>query len=65
MQLQFSNLKGKHAAIGKYIIEAVDDNGYLTASVEEIAQAVDAEIEDVEDTLNFIQTFDPALRLET
>ena len=60
MQLQFSNLKGKHAAIGKYIIEAVDDNGYLTASVEEIAQAVDAEIEDVEDTLNFIQTFDPA-----
>ena len=60
MQLQFSNLKGKHAAIGKYIIEAVDDNGYLTASVEEIAQAVKAEIEDVEDTLNFIQTFDPA-----
>lgn len=60
MQLQFSNLKGKHAAIGKYIIEAVDDNGYLTASVEEIAKAVDAEIEDVEDTLNFIQTFDPA-----
>ncbi len=59
MQLQFSSLKGKHAAIGKYIIEAVDDNGYLTASVEEIAQAVKAEIEDVEDTLNFIQTFDP------
>lgn len=60
MQLQFSNLKGRQAAIGKYIIEAVDDNGYLTASVEEIAQAMSAQIEEVEDTLNFIQTFDPA-----
>lgn len=60
MQLQFSNLKGKKAAIGKYIIEAIDDNGYLTASVEEISQAMSAETEDVEDTLNFIQTFEPA-----
>ena len=59
MQLQFSNLKGRKAAIGKYIIEAVDDNGYLTASVEEIAQAMSAGIEEVEDTLNFIQTFEP------
>lgn len=59
MQLQFSSLKGKKAAIGKYIIEAIDDNGYLTASVQEISQAMNAEIEDVEDTLNFIQTFEP------
>lgn len=60
MQLQFSNLKGKTASIGKYIIEAIDDNGYLTASVEEISKAMGAKPDDVEDVLNFIQTFDPA-----
>ena len=59
MQLQFSNLKGKKAAVGKYIIEAVDDNGYLTVSVEEISRAMHTEIETVEEVLGFIQTFDP------
>ena len=59
MRLQFSNLKGKKAAVGKYIIEAVDDNGYLTVSVEEISRAMHTEIETVEEVLGFIQTFDP------
>ena len=59
MQLQFSSLKDTRAAIGRYIIEAVDDNGYLTLSVQEISEAMDVSVELVEETLNFIQTFDP------
>lgn len=59
MQLQFSSLKDTRAAIGRYIIEAVDDNGYLTLSVQEISEAMEVSVELVEETLNFIQTFDP------
>lgn len=58
-QLQFSKLSEQDQKIGQYIIEVIDDNGYLTMSVEEISKAVGAEIEAVEDVLNFIQTFDP------
>lgn len=58
-QLHLSNLKDIKAKIGRYIIEAIDDNGYLTADTAEIANALHVDIEQVEDTLNFIQTFDP------
>ncbi len=58
-QLQFSRLTGQMATIGRYIIEVIDDNGYLTMSVEEISKAVGADIDTVEEVLNFIQTFDP------
>ena len=58
-QLQFSRLTGQMAAIGRYIIEVIDDNGYLTMSVEEISKAVGADIDTVEEVLNFVQTFDP------
>ena len=57
-QLQFSRLTGQMAAIGRYIIEVIDDNGYLTMSVEEISKAVGADIDTVEEVLNFVQTFD-------
>lgn len=59
MQLHFSNLKVKEAAIGAYIIEAIDDNGYLTLSTEEIAQGLNIDEQIVEDVLNFVQTFEP------
>jgi RNA polymerase sigma-54 factor len=59
MQLELSNLKGKKLNIGRYIIEALDDNGYLTLSIEEVAQATHSAVGEVEDVLNFIQTFDP------
>lgn len=58
-QLHFSNLKDQAADIGRYIIEAIDENGYLTMSVEEISRAMHTDTETVEDVLNFIQTFDP------
>lgn len=58
-QLHLSNLNESKAAIGRYIIETIDDNGYLTVSIEEIAQALGVRTDLVETTLSFIQTFDP------
>lgn len=58
-QLQFSSLKDETALIGKYLIEAMDDNGYLTVSVEEVSEALHADPADVEEALNVIQTFEP------
>lgn len=58
-QLQFSKLKGEKLAIGKYIVEAIDDNGYLTVSVEEICDACHCDVDMCESVLGFIQTFDP------
>lgn len=59
LQLHFSSLKDQKFEIGRCIIEAIDDNGYLTSSVEEIAEFLSADTDVVEDVLNFIQTFDP------
>lgn len=59
VQLQFSSLKGRDAAIGRYMIECIDDNGYLTMSVDEIAEVMDTDAETVERILDVIQTFDP------
>lgn len=58
-QLHLSKLNDKKMEIGRYIIEAVDDNGYLTVTVEEIAKACHTDPEKVEATLTFIQSFDP------
>lgn len=58
-QLQFSKLKGEKLSVGKYIVEAIDDNGYLTVSVEEICKACGCDVDTCEDVLSFIQTFDP------
>lgn len=58
-QLQFSKLKGEKLSIGKYIVEAIDDNGYLTVSVEEICNECGCNVDTCEDVLSFIQTFDP------
>lgn len=59
VQLHFSNLKGKDSELGRYLIECIDDNGYLSMSEEEIAASMNAEKEDIERVLSVIQTFDP------
>lgn len=46
-------------ALGEYIIESLDENGYMTLSREEIADAAGASIEKVDRTVELIQTFDP------
>jgi len=46
--------------IGEEIIGNIDEDGYLTCSVEEIASTIDATVVDVERVLERIQHFDPA-----
>ena len=60
LQLTFSNLKGEDLKIGRYLIEAIDDNGYLTVTTEEVAKAFQVETEKVEEVLDVIQTFEPS-----
>ena len=60
IQLTFSKLKGEALKIGRYLVEAIDDNGYLTVGVEQVAKAFKTDAERVEDVLDVIQTFEPA-----
>ncbi len=59
-QLQFAPIKLKCRTIGKYIIESLDDNGYMTLTVEEIARALNVSQEKVEIVLDAIHGFEPA-----
>ncbi|MCI8609336.1 MAG: RNA polymerase factor sigma-54 [Firmicutes bacterium] len=60
LQLTFSSLKGQDLKIGRFLVEAIDDNGYLTVSTEEAAKMFHVETEKVEEILDVIQTFEPA-----
>ena len=60
LQLTFSSLKGQDLKIGRFLVEAIDDNGYLTVSAEEVAEAFQVSREKVEEVLDVIQTFEPA-----
>ena len=60
LQLTFSSLKGEELKIGRFLIEAIDDNGYLTVSTEEVAKVFHVDTEKVEAILDVIQTFEPA-----
>lgn len=46
--------------IGQMLIDAVDDAGYLTVTVEEVAERLGAEVEDVTSVLEVIQSFEPS-----
>jgi RNA polymerase sigma-54 factor len=46
-------------AIGDYIVGSLDESGYLTCDLEEIAQTFDVSVEEVDKVLEIIQTFDP------
>jgi RNA polymerase sigma-54 factor len=46
--------------IGQMLIDAVDDSGYLTVTVEEVADRLGAEIADVESVLEVVQSFEPS-----
>jgi len=46
-------------AIGEYIIGSLDDDGFLTASVEEVAETLGQPVERVGKVLAAIQTLDP------
>jgi RNA polymerase sigma-54 factor len=59
-QLHITIMCPKRKKIGRYIIESLDDNGYLTANIDDIAKDLNAEPDEVEKVLAVIQTFDPA-----
>ena len=58
-QLQFAILNNKYKPVGRFIIESLDANGYLTTNSEEIASFFNLSIDNVENILSIIQTFDP------
>ncbi len=59
-QLHFSSLKGQDAEIGRYVIENIDDNGYLSMSLEEICSVLDVDLDSCERVLDLIHTFEPS-----
>ena len=59
LQLTFSSLKGSDLKIGRYLVEAIDENGYLTADVCKVAKCFNVSMEKVEKILDVIQTFEP------
>jgi RNA polymerase sigma-54 factor len=63
-QLELASLGPRERAIGRAIVDAVSDDGYLTESLEEIAQTlrpeVEATAEEVQAVLEGVQALDPA-----
>ncbi len=58
-QLHMTNLSEKEMVIGEYIIWSINEDGYLTYSVENIAENLDVSLETVDKVLRVIQRFDP------
>ncbi len=58
-QLGLANLNKREYRIGEYLIGNIDGNGYLQATVQEIARDLMVQDEEVEDVLSVIQTFEP------
>lgn len=58
-QLQFITMKKSCRQIAKYMIEAMDANGYLTQSVEEMAKQFSISPEKAMEVLEMIQGFEP------
>lgn len=60
LQLQMAVSSPEDLAIGETIIGSLDDRGYLSWPVEDIAEALDVAVEDVERVLKIVQIFDPS-----
>jgi RNA polymerase sigma-54 factor len=62
-QLEMAPLGGRERAIGRAIVDAIGDDGYLTDPLEEIVSTLVPEIEatpaEIEAVLSFVQQFDP------
>ncbi|MDR1136669.1 MAG: RNA polymerase factor sigma-54 [Clostridiales Family XIII bacterium] len=59
-QLQFTDLKRSCKQVGKYVIESLDQNGYMTQTVDEIASHLGIKTERVEEVVKTIQGFEPS-----
>ncbi len=58
-QLNFNKLSEDEHRIGEYIIGNIDENGYLSCSLEEIIEALKVDPEVAKKVLKLIQSFDP------
>ena len=58
-QLNMSRLTPADRMIAARLIDETDDSGYLRASIDDVATALGAEVEDVEAVLSVCQGFDP------
>ncbi|MBF0143437.1 MAG: RNA polymerase factor sigma-54 [Magnetococcales bacterium] len=59
-QLGLSVVNERERVLGTAIIDAIDENGYLTSSLENLAELTRAKVEDLEDVLILIHSFEPA-----
>jgi RNA polymerase sigma-54 factor len=58
-QLHLASISERELEIGEFIVGNIDDRGYLTLSLEEIARIMDVSLEECQRVLEIIQTFDP------
>ncbi|PKK91186.1 MAG: RNA polymerase sigma-54 factor [Candidatus Wallbacteria bacterium HGW-Wallbacteria-1] len=59
MQLRTSNTPDDQYRIGEYLISGIDESGYITTDLQTVADELSVELEEVEDTLRLIQSFEP------
>lgn len=59
-QLRLSVSSSREEEIGEAIIGNINGNGYLQASVEELAKSLSATSQEIETVLSLTQTFDPS-----
>jgi len=58
-QLRYKGMGDEAEAIGDYLIGSIDERGYLTMTVEEVAAELDKPVAMVESVLKAIQALDP------
>jgi len=58
-QLRLSKISERESTIGQYVIQNLDENGYLVLSREEICHAMESTPEEVEAVLRRVHFFDP------
>lgn len=58
-QLTFADISIDENHIGEYIINDIDDNGYLRSSTDEISQVLSVPVDRVERVIKVIQGFEP------
>lgn len=58
-QLRLSKISERESTIGQYVIQNLDENGYLVLSREEVCNAMESTPEEVEMVLRRVHFFDP------
>jgi RNA polymerase sigma-54 factor len=58
-QLNLLELRPACCSVARYLIEALDENGYLTVSVDEVARLFNLPLDRVEHALKIVQGFEP------